>query len=66
LPFFIDWLIENVHLVEITAYSNDDAYTIFETMNDRAGSSVEIMPEILGGLASLTLWLTPGLSKCAT
>jgi uncharacterized protein with ParB-like and HNH nuclease domain len=35
LPYFIDWLIENVHLVEITAYSDDDAYTIFETMNDR-------------------------------
>ena len=24
-----------MHLVEITAYSDDDAYTIFETMNDR-------------------------------
>jgi uncharacterized protein with ParB-like and HNH nuclease domain len=35
LPYFIDWLFENVHLVEITAYSDDDAYTIFETMNDR-------------------------------
>ncbi len=35
LPFFIDWLIDNVHLIEITAYSDDDAYTIFETMNDR-------------------------------
>ncbi len=35
LPYFIDWLLENVHLVEITAYSDDDAYTIFETMNDR-------------------------------
>lgn len=35
LPYFIDWLIENVYLVEITAYSDDDAYTIFETMNDR-------------------------------
>lgn len=35
LPFFIDWLIENVHLVEITAFSDEDAYTIFETMNDR-------------------------------
>lgn len=35
LPYFIDWLIENVHLVEITAYNDDDAYTIFETMNDR-------------------------------
>jgi uncharacterized protein with ParB-like and HNH nuclease domain len=35
LPYFLDWLIENVHLVEITAFSDDDAYTIFETMNDR-------------------------------
>lgn len=35
LPYFADWLVENVHLVEITAYSDGDAYTIFETMNDR-------------------------------
>lgn len=35
LPYFADWLIECVHLVEITAYSDSDAYTIFETMNDR-------------------------------
>ena len=35
LPYFVDWLLHNVHLVEITAYSDDDAYTIFETMNDR-------------------------------
>lgn len=35
LPHFIDWLNENVHLVEITASSDNDAYTIFETMNDR-------------------------------
>lgn len=35
LPYFVDWLIENVHLVEITAYSDADAYTVFETMNDR-------------------------------
>lgn len=35
LPYFADWLLENVYLVEITAYSDDDAYTIFETMNDR-------------------------------
>lgn len=35
LPYFADWLLENVHLVEITAYSDEDAYTIFETMNDR-------------------------------
>jgi len=35
LPFFIDWLKFNVVLVEIIAYSDDNAYTIFETMNDR-------------------------------
>ena len=35
LPYFVDWLIENVHLVKITAFSEHDAYTIFETMNDR-------------------------------
>lgn len=35
LPYFIDWLLRHVHLVEITAYSDEDAYTIFETMNDR-------------------------------
>ncbi len=35
LPYFIDWLIEKVMFVEITAPSDDDAYTIFETMNDR-------------------------------
>lgn len=35
LPFFLDWLIEKVQFVEISAYSDDDAYTIFETMNDR-------------------------------
>lgn len=35
LSFFIDWLKFNVILVEIVAYSDDNAYTIFETMNDR-------------------------------
>lgn len=35
LPHFIDWFTENVVIVEITAYSDDNAYTIFETMNDR-------------------------------
>ena len=35
LPYFADWLIENVYMVEITTYSDTDAYTIFETMNDR-------------------------------
>jgi hypothetical protein len=35
LPYFCDWLIENVHFVEIVAETDEDAYTIFETMNDR-------------------------------
>ncbi len=35
LPYFIDWLLECVQIVQITAFSDDDAYTIFETMNDR-------------------------------
>ena len=47
LPFFVDWLLENVHLVEIEAYSDGDAYTIFETMNDR-GLSLSL-PEMLKG-----------------
>jgi hypothetical protein len=35
LPYFIDWIQHRVQLIQITAYSDDDAYTIFETMNDR-------------------------------
>lgn len=35
LPFFCDWLTEKVYLIEIRAASDEDAYTIFETMNDR-------------------------------
>ncbi len=35
LTYFLDWLIRKVHLVEIVAFKDEDAYTIFETMNDR-------------------------------
>ena len=35
LPFFIDWFVENVVIVEIIAYSDENTYTIFETMNER-------------------------------
>ncbi len=35
LAHFADWLIENVCMVEITASTDTDAYTIFETINDR-------------------------------
>jgi len=54
LPFFIDWLIECVDLVEVVAYSDDDAYAIFETMNDRGLrlSSAEMLKGYL--LANIT------------
>ena len=35
LPDFVDWLLDKVYFVEITASADDNAYTIFETMNDR-------------------------------
>lgn len=35
LPFFIEWLIYNVDLVEISAYTEQDAHKIFVSMNDR-------------------------------
>jgi len=35
LPFFIDWLLERVVIVEIAATDSDMALEIFETMNDR-------------------------------
>lgn len=35
LLMFIDWVKEKIVFVEIIAYSDENAYTIFETMNDR-------------------------------
>lgn len=35
LPLFIDWMKEKLIFVEIVAYSDKNAFTIFETMNDR-------------------------------
>lgn len=35
LPLFIEWLQEKVTFVQIDAYSIENAYSIFETMNDR-------------------------------
>ncbi|HDR8214840.1 TPA: DUF262 domain-containing protein [Bacillus cereus] len=35
LPYFIDWMINKVMIVHIEADNDEDAYTIFETMNDR-------------------------------
>jgi len=33
--YFSHWLIQKVYLIEIETESEEDAYTIFETMNDR-------------------------------
>ena len=52
LPYFIDWLIDNVIFVEIVTYSDEDAYTIFETMNDR-GLSLTSTQMLKGFLLSL-------------
>lgn len=45
LPYFITWLIEKVLLLEIDTPSEDEAHTIFLTMNDRGLSlnSAEMM-----------------------
>ncbi len=51
LPYFVDWLLERVCFVEITANSENDAYTIFETMNDR-GLSLTAADMLRGYLLS--------------
>ncbi len=35
LPYFMWWLVQCVDIIQITTASDDDAYTVFETMNDR-------------------------------
>ncbi len=35
LPYFVDWLLDKVYFVEITAPADDNAYTMFETMKPR-------------------------------
>lgn len=49
LPYFCDWLAEKVYLIEIRAATDDDAYTIFETMNDR-GLSLSPLDMLKGHL----------------
>ena len=51
LPYFVDWLLERVYLVQIIAYNEGDAYTIFETMNDR-GLSLTPAEMLKGDLLS--------------
>ena len=38
IPHFADWLMGHVYMVEITVSEDRDAYTVFETMNDRGTS----------------------------
>ena len=38
LPLFVDWMINNVDFVQIDTSSDNDAFTVFETMNDRGVS----------------------------
>ncbi|MBK7761192.1 MAG: DUF262 domain-containing protein [Deltaproteobacteria bacterium] len=49
LPWFVDWLLEKVVLAQISAFSDEDAYTIFETMNDR-GLSLSPLDMLKGWL----------------
>ena len=51
LPYFVDWLLQKVDLVEITASTEDHAYTVFETMNDR-GLSLTNTEMLRGNLLS--------------
>ncbi|TPD71278.1 DUF262 domain-containing protein [Flavobacterium microcysteis] len=52
LQIFIEWLLNHVVLVEITAFSMESAYTIFETMNDR-GMSLNPTEILKGYLLSM-------------
>ena len=49
LPVFVCWLKERLTFVEILSYSDENAYTIFETMNDRGLNltSVEMMKSFI-------------------
>lgn len=47
LSFFVSWLLENVYLVRISALNSRDAYSIFETVNDRGLSLTPT--DMLGG-----------------
>lgn len=49
LHLFVCWICEKVTFVEILAYSDENAYSIFETMNDRGCNltSVEMLKSFL-------------------
>ena len=64
LPYFIDWLTDNVIFVVIETPTDEDAYTIFETMNDR-GLSLTPTEMLKGYLLSHVVLLEErdGLNK---
>lgn len=49
ISLFVCWLCEKVTFVEILAYSDENAYSIFETMNDRGCNltAIEMMKSFL-------------------
>ena len=55
LPFFVDWVINNVDLVELETTTDNDAFTVFETMNDRGVS--------LGPVDMLKGYLLAGINR---
>lgn len=52
LPVFYNWLAKRVLMVSITAYDDNEAYTIFEAMNDR-GKKLSNLDMLKGYLLSL-------------
>lgn len=53
LPVFFQWLTTRVLMVSITAYDDTEAYTIFESMNDRGKSLTNL--DMLKGLLLSTV-----------
>ncbi len=56
LPHFIEWLSHKVQLIEIVTSTDDDAYFIFETMNDRGLSLTPV--EMLKGYLLANIEIT--------
>lgn len=63
LPYFLDWLLERTQFIEISAYSDDVAYTIFETMNDRGLSLTQ--SEMLKGFILSRIGVEATRTECS-
>jgi len=62
LVYFVNWLIFCVDLVEIEAQTDDAAFTIFETMNDR-GMNLSQADMLKGYLLANINYADPGLMQ---